>query len=777
MGGDGEDEWDLLGTKELLEASRGLAEKMREGTATRDDKETLREMTATAERRNAEKDELGLLDTATLLSRSEAVAEKMKEGTATRADKEMLVAMNVTAEKRKSEKDELGALDTATLLSRSAAVAEKMREGTATRADKEMLHAMTATAEKQKDEMDGLRTAGSKHVLDRAAKIVAAMKEGTATKADIEVLKAATHTLEDRKKTADRIMTATSDALLARHAALVKTLKTGTATRADKEELAAILKREEELKKRAKELEGEETRRKLETARRGLMLTERRTEIREVLHMVKQSEKTDLVFMVDATGSMARQIANVKEQIVKITKKVKATNQSLKLRVAAVFYRDALDGDGGNTTIVFDTDVESFSRSVGGVSAHGGGDGAEDVASGLRDVMKLDWASPTRLLIHIADAPSHGARYHNGCDDHHVEGDHGIPKLLLSIKQMNVEYVFGRMNAGTDKMIDVFNGDVGEKWIKSVPITSADEMTKAATTCMRTTMHATFSRLTSKKEGASKAAERVEKLTSTMPDWDALPELRAEVYSSKPLTDISSLGRSKDPLGWFKDKASALLSLLPGHGDTKVTVDHALVKVGEQPFAQGNLRFARHGMVKFVGASGEDGKWRGLVLKDFKMVKDDASKDAYLKEMEASTVANALAKAFVADQSPPIKIRYAESPVISVQREGKPERYFFVEEKLEGEFTKFSNNTGYFNPYTLNEWLLRFSLWTYEKTDGYLMVSDLQGVLTEKGYVLTDPVILCKDELRFGTTNMGPEAMERVRVSAKAHLDEMRATV
>ena len=132
-------------------------------------------------------------------------------------------------------------------------------------------------------------------------------------------------------------------------------------------------------------------------------------------------------------------------------------------------------------------------------------------------------------MIHIADAPSHGARYHNGCDDHHVEGDHGIPKLLLSIKQMNVEYVFGRMNAGTDKMIDVFNGDVGEKWIKSVPITSADEMTKAATTCMRTTMHATFSRLTSKKEAASKAIERVEQLTSTMPDWDTLPELRFEV--------------------------------------------------------------------------------------------------------------------------------------------------------------------------------------------------------------------------------------------------------
>ena len=157
-----------------------------------------------------------------------------------------------------------------------------------------------------------------------------------------------------------------------------------------------------------------------------------------------------------------------------------------------------------------------------------------------------------------------------------------------------------------------------------------------------------------------------------MPDWEGSRSCAPRCTAGKPLTDISSLGRSKDPLGWFKDKASALKSLLPSHGDTKVTVDHALVKVGERPFAQGNLRFARHGMVKFVGASGEDGKWRGLVLKDFKMVKDDASKDAYLKEMEASTVANALAKAFVADQSPPIKIRYAESPVISVQREENP---------------------------------------------------------------------------------------------------------
>ena len=53
------------------------------------------------------------------------------------------------------------------------------------------------------------------------------------------------------------------------------------------------------------------------------------------------------------------------------------------------------------------------------------------------------------------------------------------------------------------------------------------------------------------------------------------------------------------------------------------------------------------------------------------------------------------------------------------------------------------------------------------------MVVDLQGVRGPDGYVLTDPVILCKDEMRFGSTNMGVEAMERVKASATAHLAEL----
>ena len=58
--------------------------------------------------------------------------------------------------------------------------------------------------------------------------------------------------------------------------------------------------------------------------------------------------------------------------------------------------------------------------------------------------------------------------------------------------------------------------------------------------------------------------------------------------------------------------------------------------------------------------------------------------------------------------------------------------------------------------------LLLCCRWTYEATGGYMMVADLQGVLAAEGYVLTDPVILCEDVCRFGSTNMGPDAMRRM---------------
>ena len=40
--------------------------------------------------------------------------------------------------------------------------------------------------------------------------------------------------------------------------------------------------------------------------------------------------------------------------------------------------------------------------------------------------------------------------------------------------------------------------------------------------------------------------------------------------------------------------------------------------------------------------------------------------------------------------------------------------------------------------------------WTHDVTHGFLMVADLQGALMRDTIFLTDPVLLCKDILRFG---------------------------
>ena len=88
------------------------------------------------------------------------------------------------------------------------------------------------------------------------------------------------------------------------------------------------------------------------------------------------------------------------------------------------------------------------------------------------------------------------------------------------------------------------------------------------------------------------------------------------------------------------------------------------------------------------------------------------------------------------------------------------------------EFTKYSNNTGYWDADSLNETLLRFTKYTHNATHGYIIVTDLQGVCKGNTYHLTNPVILCKDILRFGNTNLGETFIKKCIDSTKAHLNE-----
>jgi len=93
-----------------------------------------------------------------------------------------------------------------------------------------------------------------------------------------------------------------------------------------------------------------------------------------------------------------------------------------------------------------------------GVKPAGGGDAPEDINGGLREVLKLEWANPTKCLIHFADAPCHGKRFHTFHDEYPEGGSKDIAydKIFTELKSLGVEYYFMSIDKGTDKMVEEF---------------------------------------------------------------------------------------------------------------------------------------------------------------------------------------------------------------------------------------------------------------------------------------------------------------------------------
>ena len=396
----------------------------------------------------------------------------------------------------------------ADLIKSNEALVSKLNDGTATRDDHRALDATMTEIERRTTECSALATMTRAELMKRNESLMAKMEAGTATRADAERLKntMAAIAAEDQERTAIKLEASTMDtkSLMERNAELMRKLSAGTATRAEATKLKANTAAVEKAKADA-------------DAKRTptIRLTERKTASRDVMQMIKESERTDLCFMVDATGSMGRHIEAVKMQIAKIAKDVQKTNPHLQLRVAITGYRDALEGDGGNSPFDFTDSLETFESNVSSIRLVCNGDVCEDVSSGFSDVLRFSWSSPTRVLFFIADAPSHGARYHDGCDDNHTSGDHGIPDKLKQLVAMNVDIVFCSINDSTSKMIRVMNSDLGGSPIKTVPLSDPSTLTKHATETLRTSMQRTLTKISSTSVSARKAKAPAK----SRPEW------------------------------------------------------------------------------------------------------------------------------------------------------------------------------------------------------------------------------------------------------------------
>ena len=123
---------------------------------------------------------------------------------------------------------------------------------------------------------------------------------------------------------------------------------------------------------------------------------------------LSQPLRLDVLFLLDSTGSMGDEIAQIQRTIVSIAERIDQLEPRPALRFGLVAYRDR--GDLYVTRAYdFTPDVAAFRELLLSVSADGGGDTPESLNEALHAAVNdVGWADDAvRLIFLVADAPPH----------------------------------------------------------------------------------------------------------------------------------------------------------------------------------------------------------------------------------------------------------------------------------------------------------------------------------------------------------------------------------
>jgi len=127
----------------------------------------------------------------------------------------------------------------------------------------------------------------------------------------------------------------------------------------------------------------------------------------------------DVLFLLDATGSMGDEIDRLKTSIDSVAARVAALDGSPDVRFGMTVYRD--EGDAFVTsTFDFTSDVDAFRAALADVVAEGGGDTPEALDEAFDEAVTApSWRDPAttlQLMFLVADAAPHVERQVTGYD-------------------------------------------------------------------------------------------------------------------------------------------------------------------------------------------------------------------------------------------------------------------------------------------------------------------------------------------------------------------------
>ena len=134
--------------------------------------------------------------------------------------------------------------------------------------------------------------------------------------------------------------------------------------------------------------------------------------IRKDSALKKQLRRLEIALVIDNTGSMSGEIAQVRQRMSELLDRIVAHELKIESRFAVIGYRDHPPQDSSFVAHTFcGLEADSFvvHDALKRMKAGGGGDGPEAVVDGLQQALALGWERASqKAIILVGDSPPHG---------------------------------------------------------------------------------------------------------------------------------------------------------------------------------------------------------------------------------------------------------------------------------------------------------------------------------------------------------------------------------
>ena len=167
------------------------------------------------------------------------------------------------------------------------------------------------------------------------------------------------------------------------------------------------------------------------------------------------TKEYDIIYMIDATGSMESWIDAAADRCLNISEELKLKFPHLEFYFGGIFYRDPIDSKE-DVHEVFDltNNITELKNNFKNIKAEGGGDDPEDwVGAYEKAINSINWKDGTKLIIHIADASAHTKEFFG--QENHEEEAGKLPKMLSLCAQKGIKIIGFSIEEKAKKSFDV----------------------------------------------------------------------------------------------------------------------------------------------------------------------------------------------------------------------------------------------------------------------------------------------------------------------------------